>query len=415
VVNSIRAYGGGEGWVLATSRGLTARGHTVWLACQPGSAMEAHAGRESLPAYPVPMRNDVSTLAFSRLFRLCRHLRPEVVLLCNQRAARLAAPAARLAGVPAVVMRNGLEGSFGPKRWNRWLARTCISHFVVNAEALRTELLSYGWIPPERVTLIYNGIDLAACRPRRSREAMRAELLAGGSQLAAGGARLAARAPGGGAALTPGRSAASGGFTPGYASDAPPGRSGSEGHLILCVARLADGKGQDDLIQAVGHLLPEHPDVQLLIVGEGSRRGALETLVAEAALGSHVQFLGFRSDVPDLLAAADVVVIPSHREGLPNIALEAMAVGRPVVATAVSGTPEAVVDGETGLLVPPGRPQTLAAALDRLLAAPATGRAMGERGQARVQARFRADVALSHWEQYLCSLRSGAGVARVGA
>jgi glycosyltransferase involved in cell wall biosynthesis len=307
------------------------------------------------------MRNDVSPMAFGRLFRLCCRLRPEIVLLCNQRAARLAAPAARLAGVAAVVMRNGLEGSFGDKRWNRWLARTCISDFVVNAEALRRELLSYGWVAPERVTVIYNGIDPAASAPRRSREAVREEL-----------------------------------------------RARSEIPILLCAARLADDKGQEDLIRAVASLQPVHPDLRVLIVGEGSRRPALEALVAAAGLGAQIQFLGFRSDVPDLLGAADVVVIPSYREGVPNIALEAMAAGRPVVATAVSGTPEAVIDGETGLLVPPGQPDALAGALARILADPVEARSMGERGKARVQARFRADTALANWEQYLSARRAPA-------
>lgn len=311
------------------------------------------------------MRNDVSPVAFAGLFRLCRRLRPEIVLLCNQRAARLAAPAARLAGVPAVVMRNGLEGSFGNKRWNRWLARTCISHFVVNAEALRAEILSFGWVAPERVTVIYNGIDATASRPLRSREAVRVELLA------------------------------------------PEERSDGVS-LVVCVARLAGGKGQDDLIRAVALLRPAHPDLRLLIVGEGNRRPALEALVAEAGLGAQIRFLGFRRDVADLLAAADVVAIASHREGLPNIALEAMAAGRPVVATAVSGTPEAVVDGETGLLVPPARPDALAAGLARLLADPSEAQAMGERGRARVQARFHAGTALANWERFLSELRSPA-------
>src|SRR5204862_6798812 len=114
----------------------------------------------------------------------------------------------------------------------------CISHFVVNAEALRAEVLSFGWVAPERVTVIYNGIDATASQPLRSREVVRKELLA-------------------------------------------PEERSDKVSLVVCVARLADGKGQDDLIRAVASLRPARQDLRLLIVGEGNRRPALEALVAE--------------------------------------------------------------------------------------------------------------------------------------
>jgi glycosyltransferase involved in cell wall biosynthesis len=371
IINSIREYGGGEGWVLATARGLQARGHEVRVACQPGSALEARL--RSTPgsqepgggtrrrrviqepgAYPIRMPHDLSIGACLALATLCRRFRPDAVLLCNQRAARLGAPAARLAGVPVVVMRNGLEGSFKNKPGNRWLARTCITDFVLNAEALRQELLGFGWVAPERATVIYNGIDPERVRPRRSREETRASL--------------------------------------GLPGTAP---------VVACVARLADGKGQDDLVRAVATLHSRHPDLRVLIVGDGPRRTDLEAQVAAAGLSDSVSLLGFRDDIPDLLAAVDALVIASDREGLPNIALEAMAAARPVIATAVSGTPEAVVDGDTGWLVPPRAPDALATAIDDFLRDPDRARVMGERGRARVHELFRADRALDRWEAYL--------------
>jgi glycosyltransferase involved in cell wall biosynthesis len=356
IVNSIREYGGGEGWVVATASGLQARGHEVRVACQPGSALASRTVDRSSPAlaWPVTMRHDLSLRGFLALLAICRRFRPDIVLLCNQRAARLGAPAARCAGVPVVVVRNGLEGSFKNKPWNRWLARTCITGFVLNAEALRKELLGFGWLAPDRATVIYNGIDPAKVQPRRPREETRASL--------------------------------------GVLPDAP---------LLACIARLADDKGQDVLMQAVATLRAEHPGLRVWIVGDGPRRADLQGRIAAMGLEQQVRLLGFRDDVPDLLAAVDALVIASAREGLPNIALEAMAAGRPVIATAVSGTPEAVVDGETGWLVPPRDPDALAAVIRCLLGDLDHARAMGERGRARVEALFRADAALDRWEEHL--------------
>jgi glycosyltransferase involved in cell wall biosynthesis len=168
------------------------------------------------------------------------------------------------------------------------------------------------------------------------------------------------------------------------------------GPVLLEVGRLCDVKGQRDLIAAVPRL--GRDDVTLLLVGEdietgGAYRRMLEREAFDLGVGDRVRFLGRRDDVPALLAAADALVLPSSIEGLPLVVLEAMAAQRPVVATAVGGTPEAVVDGETGLLVPPGDVDALARAVDSLLADPERARRLGEAGARRVRERFDADAA----------------------
>jgi len=125
-----------------------------------------------------------------------------------------------------------------------------------------------------------------------------------------------------------------------------------------------------------------------VIAGDGVQRGDLEDQTQALGLADAVVFAGFRTDVPALLRAADVFVLPSLLEGLPNTALEAMSVGLPVVATRVDGVPEAVVDGETGLLVPPEDSAALAEALGKLLAEPGTRSAMGEAGRLRAETEF---------------------------
>jgi glycosyltransferase involved in cell wall biosynthesis len=126
------------------------------------------------------------------------------------------------------------------------------------------------------------------------------------------------------------------------------------------------------------------------VVGDGPQAADLRHAVAELALDGSVRWLGSRDDVPRILACVDALALSSHPrvETFPLCVLEAMAARLPVVATRVGSLPELVEDGLTGVLVPPGNPQAMAEALQRILSGSATGRAMGERGRERVQARF---------------------------
>jgi glycosyltransferase involved in cell wall biosynthesis len=156
----------------------------------------------------------------------------------------------------------------------------------------------------------------------------------------------------------------------------------ADARLVVVVSRLARLKGIEHFLQAAAALKPRYPDVRFLVVGETSPPAPayLEELKAQArALGVErvVIFTGLRSDVPDLLGAADVSVMPSLNEALSNVLLESMAAGAPVVATRVGGTPEALIDGETGLLVPPGDTGAIVASVSQLLDDPALARRLG--------------------------------------
>jgi glycosyltransferase involved in cell wall biosynthesis len=168
------------------------------------------------------------------------------------------------------------------------------------------------------------------------------------------------------------------------------------GPVLLEVGRLCEVKGQRELITALSQL--ERDDVTLLLAGDdlesgGTYRRALQQQARDLGVESRVRFLGRRDDVPALLAVADVLVLPSWIEGLPLVVLEAMAAGVPVVATSVGGTPEAVVEGETGLLVPPRDASALARAIDAVLVDPDRARRLGEAGRRRARERFDADAA----------------------
>jgi glycosyltransferase involved in cell wall biosynthesis len=166
---------------------------------------------------------------------------------------------------------------------------------------------------------------------------------------------------------------------------------------VLCVANLRAEKGVDAFVEAVrragsdtaGGALGQSRRLRGLIAGDGPERERLQRLVAGV---DGVDLLGSRGDVPDLIAASDAVALLSDAEALPMSILEAMALGRPVIASDVGGAGEAVVDGETGIVVPPGDTAAAAAALAKLAADPAAAEAMGERGRARQRERFDGDA-----------------------
>ena len=160
--------------------------------------------------------------------------------------------------------------------------------------------------------------------------------------------------------------------------------------LIGCVSRLAAGRGHEALLEAFRRLLVNRPEIRLLLVGKGERRDALGELVTSLGLEGQALFAGYRdADLPAVLAALDVfVLLGSGSDESCRAALEAMAAARPVVAARVAALPDAIMHGETGLLVDGTRPEEVASALERLLADPAERRAMGEAGRRRAASLF---------------------------
>jgi glycosyltransferase involved in cell wall biosynthesis len=174
--------------------------------------------------------------------------------------------------------------------------------------------------------------------------------------------------------------------------------------LVGSVGHLRAEKAYEVLIEAAGELLPERPQLRVLIAGEGPERDSLERLSATLELGAAVTLAGARDDIPDLLAALDVAVCCSDFEGGPLSVMEYMAAGLPVVATRVGGLPELVRDGETGVLVPARDPRALALALAELLDDPVRRRELGAAGRELVRSDYGIDAWVASLESLYLSL-----------
>lgn len=161
-----------------------------------------------------------------------------------------------------------------------------------------------------------------------------------------------------------------------------------EAPVVGLVARLDHrAKGHLELLQALS-LLKERHTIHALMVGGGRRQEEMRQLAASLGLADVVHFLGNRRDVPELLAAMDIFVLPSHSEGVSLAVLEAMAAGLPVIVSAVGGLPEIVQQGETGLLIPPKDPEALAHSLARVLEEPGLARSLGQKAREHVQEKY---------------------------
>jgi glycosyltransferase involved in cell wall biosynthesis len=312
-------WGGQEIRVLSEALAMRARGHRVWMAAQPESVIWGKAGEAGLPR-----------LAFSEkslrfpdgILRLAGAFRREGIDVVNTHSSKdgwIAGLAARLAGVPCLIRSRHIEVDY-PSRWRSRIAFHHLPDLVLTTSGRITErLVAELGLDPGRVRCIPTGIDLERFAPGRG-EALRA----------------------------------SWGWTP-----------ETVGMGMISVIR--SWKGHAYFVQAAGEVARELPQVRFIIAGSGPGESRLPALVAEAGLEGRVHVLGHREDVPELLRALDVVVLPSTaHEGIPQILLQAQAVGRAAVGTWVGGIPEVIEDGVNGLLVPPADSAALASALRRL-------------------------------------------------
>jgi len=158
--------------------------------------------------------------------------------------------------------------------------------------------------------------------------------------------------------------------------------------VVLSIGRFVAEKGHRHLLEAAARIERTRAGVHWALVGAGELEEPLRRQARGLGLESQVHFIGWRDDVPDVLAVGDVFVLPSENEGFGRVVVEAMAMARAVVATAVGGVPEIVRDGETGILVPPAAPAALADAVRSLLDDPARAARLGAAGRARAESRF---------------------------
>ncbi|HSU12948.1 glycosyltransferase [Longimicrobium sp.] len=348
--NGARIWGGAERATAVLLAGLQRRGHRVLLLCND-AGVARRAAALGVPTELLPLGGDAMLPHAFRLARRLRRLRPDAFVVGTYKKLFLAALGARLARVPRIVARVGLETDTPRSAKYRFALPRWVDAVVVNARRIRPAFADLPGFAADRVVVIHNGVEMPV--PRAPHGSVRAAL--------------------------------------GIAPDAP---------VVGAVARLARQKRLDRLLRAISII----PDLHCILAGDGEERAALESLAAELGIAARVHFLGHRDDTGDVLDALDVFVLSSDREGLSNAMLEALAAGVPVVSTPVSGAEDALepfADGTAPGEIAGFSEDEIAAALHRLLRDPERRAAMEDAARRRAAERFGMDAMLERWEAVL--------------
>jgi glycosyltransferase involved in cell wall biosynthesis len=342
-IDTARTWRGGQNQVLLTVLGMRALGHRAMLVAHGAGELRQRAA-EGLELLPLAPKTEMDLSAAWRLSRLIKQLRPDVIHAHDPHGVAMAALALSMSTQPVnppLVAARRVDFHIKGNALSRWKYRQ-VDCFICASDAIRAMLIADG-IPASRAVTIHEGIDL-------------------GRVAAAPPANLHADL-----------------WLPHHAP------------IVGNVAALVPHKGHRHLIEAAAIVVKTIPDARFVIAGEGELRPALERQIKEHHLEKHVFLLGFRPDVLSVHKAFDVFVMSSVTEGLGTSLLDAMASGKPIVATTAGGIPEVVADGETGLLVPARDHEAMANAIMTLLGDEGLRRAMGAAGKARVRDRFSAE------------------------
>ena len=338
------AFGGGPAMVDLLCSRLQGQGFEMAIVTSGEGELPARMSALGVRVVCLPLATKGSFLRhLPQLARVIRRQRPDIVHLHGHFAASLGQFAVQAAGRPATIYSAQwpayLDDVNTYSRVRNWIAEwtSCrlANRVVAVSEYDRQTLIRRRMCAASKLTLIYNAYD-----PAKFPQVGNGE------------------------------------------------RATATGTMLGFVGRLVDQKGCDVLIQAMPKILAQHPDTRLRVVGDGEQRQRLEDLAERLDVSRAVEFVGYRPMSAALMDELDIVVVPSRYEPFGIVAVEAMASGRPVVASSVGGLSEIVADGKTGLLVPPGDADRLAAAVSRLLDLPDVRAAMGAAGKQRVAERF---------------------------
>ena len=332
-------WGGQEMRILAEMKIHRRRGHRLYLLCPPGTRLGREASDLGIRVFYRKIRQPWDLAAIRKIMRLVEELGVEVLHTHSSVDSWAGALAARWGKTTALVRTRHISVPVKRPGLNR------LYYFpdaiITAGEHIRRDLLRTHKIPAERVVSIPTGVDTTFFYPRPPDRTLQKKL--------------------------------------GLAEEA---------RVISLVAVLRTQKRHEIVIAAARQVLEAFPDVRFLFVGEGPGRERIQKAIVAQGLESFFILTGHRGDIPEILALTEVGVISSSAEGVPQFLLQALAMGKPVVATRVGGIPEIVSSGVNGLLIPPEDPRSLAEALIDLLRHPDRAGLLGRAGQKGVEEEY---------------------------
>ena len=359
---------GGEKVLLDLTRGLRDKGHDLFAACPSHGPLTDILKAEGVPVFVVPMRKTYDLISIYRLYRILKKCEIDVIHSHGLLVNILSRVAAYLAHTPVSIstahiplnLRSGKQAQniFEKLMVPYYLIADTLTSFfndkiIAVSHAVKRDLIDQG-VNANKIVVVQNGIDVS--RESGNRQSIRAELQR----------------------------------KPNYPT-------------VGTITRLSPQKDIPTFLRMADFVIRDFPKTQFIIVGDGEKRGELQALAENLGLQNHVKFLGYREDARDILKSFDIFALSSLWEGLPIVILEAMAAGKPVVATAVDGVTEVVDHGKTGLLVEPSKPELLAECIVELINNPNKTKSMGKRGRKRIERFFSIKRVINTVEQIYVS------------
>ena len=353
-VNSARGWGGGLTSAADLGLGLAERGHEITMVCHPHSVIRERLRDDArVSLVPIAIRAEINPYRVWQLAHLNRRVRPDVVMADKRKDVKLSVTARTFGRAFPIVHRHGAPSALRDSLVYRFYWGERVQMLIVNSGTMRERMLEKApWLRKLDIRVIHNGKDLARYRPRpEAREKVRDEL------------------------------------------GIPP-----DSFVVSFHGMVQPRKRVDSLVRAVAALAGEL-DVRALIIGGGPTLADAKRLAPET--GAPAIFTGIRTDIPELLAAADVAVHLSIAEGFSNSVIEAMACGLPMIVSDTTSHPEQVDHGVQGLLVPPGDWRALASAIRRLASDPDERRRMGRAARERAVAEFSLQTMIERYDEVL--------------
>jgi len=299
--NSISSHkwGGGEKWMITAAKGLSDRGHNIKVSGKSNSIFLAKATESGLNTIPLNFFQDYNPLKIWYTKKILIREKVDVIILNLKKDIRVAGISARLANVPVIIARNGIQ--LFRDIWKHKKTASLVDGIITNTNSIRDIYNDFSWMDNQKTRVIYNGLNINnkidLCNINRIWNI-------------------------------------------------------PKDHLIFVAAgRLTIQKGFDLLIDAVAQLQGKTRPFTLLISGSGKEWKNLENQINKKGLNRIVKLIGFQNNLSKILNAADFIIMPSRHEGMPNVAMESMALGKPVIASNVNGVPELIKHRESGYIL----------------------------------------------------------------
>ena len=344
-------WGGGEKWMVTAAKGLSKRGHNVYISGKANSILLDKANGENLKTIPLNIYADYNPFKILHTKKILQKLNIDVIVLNLNKDIRVAGIAAKWAKVPAIIARNGLQ-LFSDK-WKYKMTIGLVDGIITNSKSIKEAYERFSWMEHDKTVVIYNGISTSEFNI----EDIDINTMCGIPK---------------------------------------------KNNIFVAAGRLTSQKGFDLLIKAASKIDDKKYPFTILIAGKGKDRKFLSKLIKELKMSQRVHLIGFQNKLSQFLKSCDFVIMPSRQEGMPNVVMESMALGKPVLAAKVNGVPELIDHKISGFIFEPFKIDAIRNAMNYAMKNKNSDflKNWGTKAQDHVKKNFTIDIMLDNLESY---------------